>query len=177
MKYNAVWLASLPQRQRDDILGALPLDVRRQINWLWPFWAREDQLPPDGKWVSWLLLGGRGAGKTRAGAEWVRSSVVGKTALGRGQRSRIALIGETISAARDVTDSLQVSVYTTLDASSEVWDVFPFMQFTIKPATINAEYFAFTVMGVRKFRIGGLSTGATNTYTMGGAYMLDGVSA
>ena len=53
----------------------------------------------------------------------------------------------------------------------------PFMQFTIKPATINAEYFAFTVMGVRKFRIGGLSTGATNTYTMGGAYMLDGVSA
>ena len=79
--------------------------------------------------------------------------------------------------ASAVTDSLQVSVYTTLDASSEVWDVFPFMQFTIKPATINAEYFAFTVMGVRKFRIGGLSTGATNTYTMGGAYMLDGVSA
>ena len=79
--------------------------------------------------------------------------------------------------ASAVTDSLQVSVYTTLDASAEVWDVFPFMQFTIKPATINAEYFAFTVMGVRKFRIGGLSTGATNTYTMGGAYMLDGVSA
>ncbi|MEQ1887573.1 MAG: hypothetical protein ABL951_00155 [Alphaproteobacteria bacterium] len=79
--------------------------------------------------------------------------------------------------ASAVTDSLQVSVYTTLDASSETWDVFAFMQFTIKPATINAEYFAFTVMGVRKFRIGGLSTGATNTYTMGGAYMLDGVSA
>ncbi len=79
--------------------------------------------------------------------------------------------------ASAVTDGLQVSVYTTLDAASETWDVFPFMQFTIKPATINAEYFAFTVMGVRKFRIGGLSTGATNTYTMGGAYMLDGVSA
>lgn len=79
--------------------------------------------------------------------------------------------------ASAVTDSLQVSVYTTLDATSEVWDVFPFMQFSIKPATINAEYFAFTVMGVRKFRIGGLSTGATNTYTMGGAYMLDGVNA
>jgi hypothetical protein len=79
--------------------------------------------------------------------------------------------------ASTVTDSLVVSVYTTLDTASEVWDNFPFMQFTIKPATINAEYFAFTVMGVRKFRIGGLSTGATNTYTMGGAYMLDGVSA
>ncbi len=79
--------------------------------------------------------------------------------------------------ASAVTDSLQVSVYTTLDATSEVWDVFPFMQFTVKPATINAEYFAFTIMGVRKFRIGGLSTGATNTYTMGGSYMLDGVNA
>ncbi len=79
--------------------------------------------------------------------------------------------------ASAVTDSLVVSVYTTLDTASEQWDVFPFMQFTIKPATINAEYFAFTVIGVRKFRIGGLSTGATNAYTMGGAYMLDGVSA
>ncbi|MDP1670772.1 MAG: hypothetical protein ACSLFL_16155 [Alphaproteobacteria bacterium] len=79
--------------------------------------------------------------------------------------------------ASAVTDSLQVSVYTTLDTAAETWDIFPFMQFTIKPATISAEYFAFTVMGVRKFRIGGLSTGAANTYTMGGAYMLDGVSA
>lgn len=79
--------------------------------------------------------------------------------------------------ASAVTDSLQVSVYSTLDATSETWDNFPFMEFTIKPATVSAEYFAFTIMGVRKFRIGGLSTGATNTYTMGGAYMLDGVSA
>lgn len=79
--------------------------------------------------------------------------------------------------ASAVTDSLQISVYTTLDASSEVWDVFPFMQFTIKPATINAEYYSFTIMGVYKFRIGGLSTGATNTYTLDGTYRLDGVSA
>ncbi|MFZ5930864.1 MAG: hypothetical protein ACOY15_06585 [Pseudomonadota bacterium] len=76
-----------------------------------------------------------------------------------------------------VTDSLQVSVYTTLDAATETWDSFPFMQFTIKPTSVSAEYFAFTVMGVKKFRIGGLVTGATNTYTMGGSYMLDGVSA
>jgi len=102
MKYNADWLASLPQKQRNKIIDALSSDIRRQINWQWPFWAREDQLAPAGKWVSWLLLGGRGAGKTRAGAEWVRASVTGKTPLGRGQRARIALIGETISAARDV---------------------------------------------------------------------------
>ncbi|MEQ1887579.1 MAG: terminase family protein [Alphaproteobacteria bacterium] len=102
MKFNAVWLASLPQRRRDEIIAGLAPGLRRQLLWLWPFWAREDQLAPDGKWVSWLLLGGRGAGKTRAGAEWVRASVAGKTPLGRGQRSRIALIGETIGSARDV---------------------------------------------------------------------------
>jgi phage terminase large subunit-like protein len=102
MKYNAAWLVSLPQNQRDDILANLSGDMRRQIKWLWPFWARDDQMPPESKWVSWLLLGGRGAGKTRAGAEWVRACVVGKTPLGRGQRMRIALIGETIGAARDV---------------------------------------------------------------------------
>lgn len=79
--------------------------------------------------------------------------------------------------ASAVTDSLQMSVYTTLDDSSETWDTHPFMQFTIKPDTINAEYFAFTVIGMRRFRIGGLSTGATNTYTMGGSYRLDGVNA
>lgn len=79
--------------------------------------------------------------------------------------------------ASAVTDSLVVSVYTTLDTASETWDVLPFMQFTIKPASINAEYIAFVISGVRRFRIGGLSSGATNTYTMGGAYILDGVSA
>lgn len=79
--------------------------------------------------------------------------------------------------ASAVTDSLIVSVYTTLDASSETWDVFPYMQFTMKPTTVSAEYFSFTIMGVYRFRIGGLSTGATNAYTMGGNYRLDGVNA
>ena len=38
----------------------------------WTFWARPDQAPPDGDWIIWLILAGRGAGKTRAGAEAVR---------------------------------------------------------------------------------------------------------
>ena len=41
----------------------------------WPLWARDDQLAPDVDWRVWLLLGGRGAGKTRTGAEWVRCVV------------------------------------------------------------------------------------------------------
>ncbi len=42
---------------------------------LWPVMAREDQRPPDKDWNIWLLLGGRGSGKTRVGAEWVREQV------------------------------------------------------------------------------------------------------
>tara|TARA_R110000824_G_scaffold366730_2_gene555686 strand:- start:217924 stop:219156 length:1233 start_codon:yes stop_codon:yes gene_type:complete len=72
---------------------------KKEINWLndhWPFWARPDQLPPDAPWTTWLVLGGRGAGKTRAGAEWVRALV------DEGMAGRIALIGETLGDVREV---------------------------------------------------------------------------
>ncbi len=65
------------------------------VDFDWPVWAREAQLPPDGDWRYWLILAGRGFGKTRAGAEWVRSQVE----LGR---RRIALIGPTTADVRDV---------------------------------------------------------------------------
>ena len=39
----------------------------------WPIHARPEQLPPPGDWTIWLILAGRGFGKTRSGAEWVRS--------------------------------------------------------------------------------------------------------
>ncbi len=63
--------------------------------------ALAHQLPPDransgADWTTWLILGGRGAGKTRAGAEWVRSVAAGDP------KARIALIGETDREARDV---------------------------------------------------------------------------
>ncbi len=47
-------------------------------------------------------MGGRGAGKTRAGAEWVRSMVEGSGPRDTGRASRLALVGETIDQARDV---------------------------------------------------------------------------
>ena len=61
----------------------------------WGCWAREQQWPPAGDWTTWLLMGGRGAGKTRAGAEWVRMLVAG----GIGP---IALVGETMLEAKSV---------------------------------------------------------------------------
>lgn len=61
----------------------------------WPIWAMPHQLPPEGDWTTWLLLGGRGAGKTRAGAEWVRMLV--NQGIGP-----IALVGETMTEAEAV---------------------------------------------------------------------------
>ncbi len=62
----------------------------------WRFWARAEQLPPEGAWRRWVFMGGRGAGKTRAGAEWVA-----KAALS-GRASRIALVGPTFHDVREV---------------------------------------------------------------------------
>ena len=75
--------------QLSDNEGALLLTY-------WPFWARPEQLPPDGAWTTWLYMGGRGAGKTRAGAEWITARVASR--LGR----RIALVASTAADARDV---------------------------------------------------------------------------
>jgi len=75
----------------DAALAALP--------YLFEFWALPHQLPPEGDWTSWVILGGRGAGKTRAGAEWVRAMVEGPTAATPGQARRLALVGETYDQA------------------------------------------------------------------------------
>ena len=57
-------------------------------------------LPRD--WRNWLLLGGRGSGKTRAGAEWVRAQALGIAPLARRAIGRIALIGESMADVRSV---------------------------------------------------------------------------
>ena len=67
-------------------------------------WARDDQQPPmdNANWRNWLILGGRGAGKTRAGAEWVKALATGQ-GLGQSQRARrIALVAPTFDEARMV---------------------------------------------------------------------------
>lgn len=62
----------------------------------------EHQLPPEGDWRSWVIMGGRGAGKTRAGAEWVRAQVEGARPTDEGRARRVALVGETIDQVREV---------------------------------------------------------------------------
>ncbi|TMM55577.1 DNA-packaging protein [Sulfitobacter sabulilitoris] len=62
----------------------------------------EHQLPPAGNWRTWVIMGGRGAGKTRAGAEWVRAQVEGSRPFDPGRARRVALVGETIDQVREV---------------------------------------------------------------------------
>jgi phage terminase large subunit-like protein len=93
---HAVSLASLPESQRQNFLESLSPTETDGLIEDWHFWARADQLPPSGAWTTWLVLGGRGAGKTRAGAEWIRALV------DAGQAGRIALVGETLGDVREV---------------------------------------------------------------------------
>lgn len=69
---------------------------------MFEFWALEHQLPPGGDWRTWVLLGGRGAGKTRAGAEWIRAEVEGSRPGHAGRARRVGLIGETLDQVREV---------------------------------------------------------------------------
>lgn len=59
-------------------------------------------MEPDGDWNTWLILAGRGFGKTRIGAETIRMWATGPTPLSSGRYGRIALVAETAADARDV---------------------------------------------------------------------------
>lgn len=98
----AEWFADLPIKEQEAYLESLSPEVRAQLKYHWSFWARPNQLPPEGNWSTWLILAGRGFGKTRTGAETIRDWVCGSTPMGRGSCSRIALIAETAADARDV---------------------------------------------------------------------------
>jgi phage terminase large subunit-like protein len=79
-----------------ETLAKLSVVERAALAYDWRFWARDKQIPPETSWRTWLLLAGRGFGKSRTGAEWVRSLAES------GRCSRIALVGPTASAVRDV---------------------------------------------------------------------------
>jgi hypothetical protein len=75
--------------------GGPGAEPRKELQQEWKHWARKEQRPPPGDWRSWLYLAGRGAGKTRSGAEWIHQQV-------GGGRRRIALVAPTAADARDV---------------------------------------------------------------------------
>ena len=81
---RADWYASLSEKE------ALALGL------YWRLWARPEQLPPPGDWHTWLICAGRGFGKTRAGAEWVRAVAHSDS------DARIALVGASLAEVRSV---------------------------------------------------------------------------
>jgi phage terminase large subunit-like protein len=89
-------IASLPKAEQARILDQLSDEEAAALLYDWTFLARDKQLPPPGNWQTWLILAGRGFGKSRTGAEWVRAQVEQ-----HGKR-RIALVGRTAADARDV---------------------------------------------------------------------------
>ncbi len=102
LRSGAAWLASATPREVDEFLAGLSENGLLSLPWLFEFWALPHQLPPRGAWKTWVILGGRGAGKTRAGAEWVRAEVEGPRPGDAGRSRRVALVGETIDQAREV---------------------------------------------------------------------------
>lgn len=85
-----------------EFLGGLDDNALLALPWMFEFWAFPHQLPPDGAWKTWVVMGGRGAGKTRAGAEWVRAEVEGSRPTDAGRARRVALVGETVDQVREV---------------------------------------------------------------------------
>ncbi len=95
-------LACAPPEVREAFLDSLSPGALLALPYVFEFWALEHQLPPAGNWRTWVIMGGRGAGKTRAGSEWVRSEVEGSRPCDPGRSRRVALVGETIDQVREV---------------------------------------------------------------------------
>ena len=102
LRSGAAWLASAPVAVQERFLSELGEGGLCALPFLFDFWALPHQLPPEGDWRTWVVMGGRGAGKTRAGAEWVRAQVEGPKPLDPGRWRRVALAGETFDQVRDV---------------------------------------------------------------------------
>lgn len=102
MRSAAAWLACAAPEVVEAFLGELGDEALMSLPWLFEFWALPHQLPPEGVWKTWVIMGGRGAGKTRAGAEWVRAEVEGATPLAPGRSRRVALVGETLEQVERV---------------------------------------------------------------------------
>lgn len=82
--------------ERETWLSSLTDTEKASLVYDWDFWARPKQLPPEGEWNTWVVLAGRGFGKTRMGSEWIRMLAH------KYPGCRIALVAETAADARDV---------------------------------------------------------------------------
>lgn len=93
---RAAYLLGLELSERQQLLTKMSKRQHQSLRHHWQLWAHAGQLPPEGEWQCWLVMAGRGFGKTRAGAEWVRAIAQADP------DARIALVGATLGEARSV---------------------------------------------------------------------------
>jgi phage terminase large subunit-like protein len=89
-------LLALDHRERMAEFRKLSEEEKKELQHHWRFWGRDEQIAPEGDWRTWLILAGRGFGKTRAGAEWVREVTQADPG------ARIALVAASLGEARAV---------------------------------------------------------------------------
>ena len=88
-------MAELSDDERAEMLAELSDEQVVALRHDWRFWARRQQIAPEGDWLVWLVLAGRGFGKTRIGAEFIRDFCT------HHPRSRAALVAATFADGRD----------------------------------------------------------------------------
>src|SRR5437762_3938942 len=79
-RLHATPLGSGAELPGNELIAALTPANARALLYEWAFWARPNQLPPNGEWRVWLLFAGRGFGKTRKGAEKIPARVAARNA-------------------------------------------------------------------------------------------------
>ncbi|WP_417624577.1 DNA-packaging protein [Paremcibacter congregatus] len=95
-------IAAMEPARRKELLRGLSPEECEALLYDWSFWARKNQLPPDGDWFCWLILAGRGFGKTRTAVEWIRTLVEGDSPLvaPKAAPDRIALVADNFLEGR-----------------------------------------------------------------------------
>ena len=90
-------LMQMPASSRKKLLGEFSNEECEALLHDWWFWGRPNQFPPQTNWYCWLVMAGRGFGKTRMGVEWVKNCVEGRSPLGAASDApqNIALIAQT----------------------------------------------------------------------------------
>ena len=96
MKPGIDWLAGEKNEVRERVAKALDQQELNEFGFHWGMQGRDAQHPPPGDWRTWLIMAGRGFGKTRAGAEWVREIAESHP------EARIALVSSSLAEARAV---------------------------------------------------------------------------
>ena len=110
------FLKSLDTRTRRRAIALLSEEDREALDRAWESWAHQGQLAPSTEWSTWVIMAGRGFGKTLAGAQWLTARIA------EAERLRIALVGATLDDARRVMIEGNSGLLTVAAPWIESWE-------------------------------------------------------